>query len=415
MKFEKNTPIIVLSIILFSYGIAMSISESYAETSHQVTIPPGASVPGCEETNECYLPYGISIGVGEKITWVNDDSAAHTVTSGKLTGDGYVPDGIFDSGLFLSGNTFSVTFDKEGTYSYFCIVHPWMTGVVLVDENYNSQSDAVPDINIGTDKSLYFQDDTMYVSGTVSNLLDDFPVSLTITRPDGKTISVEQINVDNNKTFEVKLTIGGSLYNVDGVYSLYALYGSKQSVDLVAFEFRQGTPDLIPPVLLVPSDKIVDTTDPRGTRVEYTVKAIDDVDGVLESYCSPFSNDMFPIGSSVVTCNAVDIAGNQISKSFTIIVQLDSKFIIPDWIKEVASFWCSDEIDDDSFVEAIQYLMENEVIVVPLESEGTQTSHVVPSWIKNNACWWSQSQISDNEFVSGIEYLIQQGIINIKA
>ena len=43
MKFEKNAPIIALSIILFSYGIAMLISESYAETSHQVIIPPGES------------------------------------------------------------------------------------------------------------------------------------------------------------------------------------------------------------------------------------------------------------------------------------------------------------------------------------------------------------------------------------
>ena len=43
MKFEKNAPIIALSIILFSYGIAMLISESYAETSHQVIIPLGVS------------------------------------------------------------------------------------------------------------------------------------------------------------------------------------------------------------------------------------------------------------------------------------------------------------------------------------------------------------------------------------
>jgi len=95
-----------------------------------ISIPEGSSTPGCDETNSCFVPFNVSVSAGEEITWSNDDSAAHTVTSGTPT-DG--PDGIFDSGLFMAGGTFSVTLDEPGEYSYFCMVHPWMTGNITVN------------------------------------------------------------------------------------------------------------------------------------------------------------------------------------------------------------------------------------------------------------------------------------------
>ncbi len=106
------------------------IMEPATETMSLVSIPSGASVPGCDETNECYLPYEITVSVGQTVTWSNDDTAAHTVTSGNIDAG---LTGVFDSGLFLSGSTFEFTFDKAGKYDYFCMVHPWMTGIVTVN------------------------------------------------------------------------------------------------------------------------------------------------------------------------------------------------------------------------------------------------------------------------------------------
>ena len=96
-----------------------------------VSLPSGTSVPGCEETNECYIPADVSIDIGGEVTWSNDDTAAHTVTSGTAEGG---PDGNFDSSLFMAGSTFSVKFTdyEPGTYDYFCMVHPWMVGTVTV-------------------------------------------------------------------------------------------------------------------------------------------------------------------------------------------------------------------------------------------------------------------------------------------
>ncbi|QUC65027.1 hypothetical protein NsoK4_01770 [Nitrosopumilus sp. K4] len=95
-----------------------------------VSIPPGSGAPGCEETNECYVPYEVTIRVGGTVAWNNDDTAAHTVTSGTIEAGST---GVFDSSLFMAGTTYDFTFDKPGKYDYFCMVHPWMTGVVIVE------------------------------------------------------------------------------------------------------------------------------------------------------------------------------------------------------------------------------------------------------------------------------------------
>ncbi|RDJ32638.1 MAG: copper-binding protein [Crenarchaeota archaeon] len=96
-----------------------------------VSMPQGSGIPGCEETNECYIPASVSINVGDTVHWTNDDAAAHTVTSGSPSAGG--PDGKFDSSLMSPGATFDVTFDEKGSVDYFCIVHPWMVGNVNVN------------------------------------------------------------------------------------------------------------------------------------------------------------------------------------------------------------------------------------------------------------------------------------------
>jgi len=112
---------------IIAASLIMTSQPVFAEAT--IRISAGSSAVGCDSTNECYIPYNIKVGVGDKVTWNNDDTAAHTVTSGTPTG-GF--DGLFDSGLFLSGARFSYIFDKEGTIDYFCIVHPWMKGIIQV-------------------------------------------------------------------------------------------------------------------------------------------------------------------------------------------------------------------------------------------------------------------------------------------
>jgi len=95
-----------------------------------VIIPVGTAIPGCEEFNACYEPSLVTASIGTTITWENTDNAPHTVTSGNPN-DG--PDGIFDSDLLMAGASFEVTFNDAGSYDYFCMVHPWMEGDVIIN------------------------------------------------------------------------------------------------------------------------------------------------------------------------------------------------------------------------------------------------------------------------------------------
>jgi len=128
MKIKTST---FLGLLVIVAGLAATMPSAFAA---EVSVPAGTSVPGCEDTNECWLPTEISIGVGETVTWSNDDTAAHTVTSGTPASPSEEVGALFDSSLFLAATTFSHTFDEAGTFEYFCMVHPWMQGTVIVGE-----------------------------------------------------------------------------------------------------------------------------------------------------------------------------------------------------------------------------------------------------------------------------------------
>ncbi len=101
--------------------------------------------------------------------------------------------------------------------------------------------------------------------------------------------------------------------------------------------------------------------------------------------------------------------------SFTIddyILYEDSS--IPSWIKLNAAWWADELILDGEFLSAIQYLIEQKILVVsavqvPIDSADDE----IPSWIKNRTGWWADGLVTDVEFLSGIEYMIEKGIIVI--
>ena len=86
---------------------------------------------------------------------------------------------------------------------------------------------------------------------------------------------------------------------------------------------------------------------------------------------------------------------------------------IPEWVKNNAVWWGDDQIDDETFVGAIQYLIEENIIWVPKTEEIESESTEIPEWVKNNAVWWGDDQIDDETFVGAIEYLVKNGIISV--
>lgn len=123
--------IVVLTLLFFSiYNIDTTSSKEGSTTMPiDIYMPIKSSRPGCEITDSCYIPSVIKIKKGQQITWKNDDVAFHSVTSGTYEN----PNGLFDSGHIDPGQTFTFLFDNLGEYDFFCTLHPWMKGKIIVE------------------------------------------------------------------------------------------------------------------------------------------------------------------------------------------------------------------------------------------------------------------------------------------
>ena len=112
------------------------IISNYAQAQKEVkvSIVPGASTLA----DKAFSPNPVNIKVGDTITWVNDDTLFHTVTSGSPSSSGGETGKVFDSGLSgptaltTKGKTFSHKFTEKGEFPYFCQLHPTMVGKVVV-------------------------------------------------------------------------------------------------------------------------------------------------------------------------------------------------------------------------------------------------------------------------------------------
>ncbi len=134
---KKITAIGVIGIVvLVIIGISLpsiSTDDDAKETELTVTgdviMPTKVSRPGCEEIDRCYIPSMIVVDSGNQVTWVNEDSAFHSVTSGFYG----APTELFDSGHLDPFESYTLTFDETGIYDYYCTLHPWMKGQVIVE------------------------------------------------------------------------------------------------------------------------------------------------------------------------------------------------------------------------------------------------------------------------------------------
>ena len=133
---------VIISIIVVIIGLTLGLmslpqnTDFVADVDDQKIIIKGdvimstkVSRPGCEKTDSCYTPSKIVIKQGDSVTWVNEDVAFHSVTSGYYD----QPSDLFDSNYLDPEESFTFIFENIGTYDYFCTLHPWMKGQVIVE------------------------------------------------------------------------------------------------------------------------------------------------------------------------------------------------------------------------------------------------------------------------------------------
>jgi plastocyanin len=106
--------------------IAVAAMTALAMTMSSQALSADAATP-TQVTIEKFkfIPPEVTVPVGATVVWINRDDEPHLVAAQQKQ---------FKSKPLGKDDTFSVTFDKPGEYPYFCLIHPHMTGVVIVGE-----------------------------------------------------------------------------------------------------------------------------------------------------------------------------------------------------------------------------------------------------------------------------------------
>jgi plastocyanin len=105
-------PVMIALLLLFAGSSRVTATDQ-----------PSAADVAVKIDNFVFGPQAITVPVGTTVTWTNSDDIPHTAVS---------TDGVFKSKVMDTDEKFSYTFTKAGTYSYYCSVHPKMTGQVVV-------------------------------------------------------------------------------------------------------------------------------------------------------------------------------------------------------------------------------------------------------------------------------------------
>ena len=199
-------------------AVAPSAFAEHGEGGMSATVEnaAGSSTPGCEP--DCFIPSPVVITVGGTVTWENTDTAAHTSSSGTPAGG---PDGVFDSSLIMTGASFSHTFDSAGTFDYFCMVHPWMTGTVIVE----AEAEHSDDMEMGHSDDMEMGHGDDHAASGVEDISDQFTASVTSgvihhigANSDDSTLLVHLFGADDDG--ELKITLNRDIITPfdDGSY-----------------------------------------------------------------------------------------------------------------------------------------------------------------------------------------------------
>ena len=272
-------------------------------------------------------------------------------------------------------------------------------------------------IDAQTNKNFYQYGDYVGVSGKLRNydadIHSDQAVTYLVLDPNGEMATLGQTEPGHFGAFNFSFFAKGEKFLLEGNYSIEITFNSVTSEIPMFYSGGEiAVEDVTPPLIFQP-ENITVTAQTKDDRVlvKFEVLATDNVDDIVIVNCKPESGHLFGIGETIVKCSAKDSAGNfALPVNFTVTVNPPIT-AIPVWVKDVAGFWCQDQIDDASFVQGIQYLIDNGIIVVPATSDTISESLEVPQWVKNNACWWSEGSITDLDFASGIEFLVREGVI----
>jgi len=215
-----------LFVLLTVFSIIAITPSAFADHSKvDINMAVGSSTPGCETNNMCYMPYNAALDIGGEAMWHNVDTMAHTVSSG-TPAEGL--DDVFDSSLVAAGGMFSYKFEEAGTYDYFCMVHPWMTGIVTVSAEHEEMEE------MGHDEMEGMEHSDEHAAKGIEDLSDQFTTTLTSGvihhiggNTDDATLLVHLFGADDDG--ELKITLNSDIITPFDDGSYFVLVDSEET------------------------------------------------------------------------------------------------------------------------------------------------------------------------------------------
>ena len=134
MKTKAISSIFVLFAI--AAGMASMAPAAFADHAEVsiITVDESGFSQACVDEG-CYIPSVATVDVGGVVTMTNTDpTGVHTFTSGTVNGFTPNPDGIFDSSVLMTGDSFEWVPEVSGEVPYYCMLHTWMVGSIIVQE-----------------------------------------------------------------------------------------------------------------------------------------------------------------------------------------------------------------------------------------------------------------------------------------
>ena len=212
------TKVVIITSLLVIFAIGLyAVPDAFA-TTYTVENAQGSSSPGCEP--DCFIPATLTISPGDMVTFANNDSAAHTSTSGNPGN----PDGVWDSSLVMVGMSYTTPALDAGEYPYYCAVHPRMAGLVIVTDDHSSSTSSStnststspppqPVITFSTNKNSYQFGDAIAITGSISNYYAD-TATLAIYRDDGFRLLTNPTTINSDGSFGIISIKTDSVLNI---------------------------------------------------------------------------------------------------------------------------------------------------------------------------------------------------------
>jgi plastocyanin len=313
-------PVGLLKYAVIAITLVAIMPHAYAQDlNYEVRILKGSA----ESQVKTFYPDILPINPGDSITWINEDSVAHSITSGVPEHQDYSGQ-YFKTGIIEPSKSVTLKIDKPIyiAYYYFCEIHPWLEGKIVMENTPEAQPET--DNVLITQKSYSMNQDIL-VSGQVSDDFATLSYSVLLYENPDKLIYARNGNFEKDASYMQTIQTDGLQA---GTYLLKLVYGLPTQVATTTFEITQDKTAPIPSWIK------------EGARwwADGTISDNEFIDAVE-----------FLAKEKIITIQQTGATSSE---------------FIPSWVKTNAGWWADGMISDKEFTRSLQYLVNSGIIKI---------------------------------------------------